>query len=142
MKSTRKVFGFLSHPKIQLKYGFGFALFVSSTTMLINFIFVRYFILQNLSSDYGSVKNLDVILEKLPLYSSLLIFLICFFSVFFCLLFITHRFIGPAITIERVLGELHTGNYSNTIVLRNEDELKSIAEKVNQLSQELQRKLS
>lgn len=141
MKSGRKIFGFLSHPKTQLKYSFGFALFVSSTLLLLNFIFVRFFILQNLSSDNGSIKNLENISEKLPVYSSILIFLICFALVLLFMLFITHRFLGPAINIERVLGELHAGNYSSNLVLRDEDELKSLADKVNQLKQELKRKL-
>ncbi|MBI4355346.1 MAG: HAMP domain-containing protein [Candidatus Omnitrophica bacterium] len=55
-------------------------------------------------------------------------------------IFLTHTVAGPLVRIKRVLSQMGQGNFSQRISLRKGDELGDLAETVNQLAQDLERR--
>ena len=52
-------------------------------------------------------------------------------------IWLTHRFVGPQVAIQRHIGHLTTGDYTHTCTLRDGDELKPIARALNELTEAL-----
>ena len=50
----------------------------------------------------------------------------------------SHRVFGPLIPIKRQLEAMRSGDYSSRIVLRRHDELRDVAEAINQLTAQLE----
>ncbi len=57
-------------------------------------------------------------------------------------LFLTHRIAGPFFRFEKALDEMAEGNISNEIILREKDQGKELAEKINNFNRILADKLS
>ena len=51
--------------------------------------------------------------------------------------FVTHRLVGPAFHIQRILGEFAAGRYATRVVLRRRDRLKELEAAVNALGEAL-----
>lgn len=51
--------------------------------------------------------------------------------------FVTHRLVGPAFHIQRILGEFAAGRYAARVVLRRKDRLKELEAAVNALGEAL-----
>jgi HAMP domain-containing protein len=52
-------------------------------------------------------------------------------------IFVTHRLVGPAFHIQRILGEFAAGRYATRVVLRRRDRLKELEAAVNALGEAL-----
>jgi signal transduction histidine kinase len=52
-------------------------------------------------------------------------------------IWLTHRFVGPQVAIQRQIDHLKTGDYTHTCTLRDGDELKPIAQALNELTEAL-----
>jgi len=52
-------------------------------------------------------------------------------------IFVTHRLVGPAFHIQRILGEFAAGRYATRVVLRRRDRLKELEAAVNALGEVL-----
>lgn len=52
-------------------------------------------------------------------------------------IFVTHRLVGPAFHIQRILGEFAAGRYATRVVLRRRDRLKELEATVNALGEVL-----
>ena len=71
--------------------------------------------------------------------------LFCFFLLFIMVMFftifkLTHRYYGPLVSIGRFLDQMIKGNYSARVSIRKKDELQQIAQKLNELAGELEKK--
>ena len=63
-----------------------------------------------------------------------------FFAMFYIVFFLTHRYYGPLVSIERFIEELSSGNYTSRVNIRNKDELQELAKKLNKLAEELEKR--
>ena len=61
-------------------------------------------------------------------------YIVCLFSTVFWL---THRYYGPLVSIERYLDQLSEGNYSAQVAVRKNDELIELVGKLNTLAETL-----
>jgi HAMP domain-containing protein len=63
---------------------------------------------------------------------------------FFLGLMVTHKIFGPIVPIQRTLNQLKAGEYSARVTLRKADEIqmKMLAESINELAAQLERKLN
>lgn len=66
-----------------------------------------------------------------------LTFLVSFFITFFSTIIITHRFVGPFVSINRFVDSLISQKYDETLNLRTSDEMHEIADKLNTLGERL-----
>lgn len=67
-------------------------------------------------------------------------FTIFFFVMFYIVFFLTHRYYGPLVSIERFIDDLCKGNYGSRVTIRNKDELQELAQKLNNLAEELEKR--
>ncbi len=69
------------------------------------------------------------------------VLLICFVIVIFSVVFyITHKYYGPLISINRFLEGIAKGDYSQRVVIRKGDELQDLADHLNQMAESLQKR--
>lgn len=135
---NRKTFGFLSHPKIQLKYAFLNSLFVSGVILLSNLLVV--YRLRNYADSQNDLEMDTALLYNITDFTmqmGFLTFLVSFFITFFSTVIITHRFVGPFISINRYVESLMNSKYDEKLNLRTSDEMHEIADKLISLGDRL-----
>lgn len=135
---NRKTFGFLSHPQIQLKYAFLNSLFVSGVILLSNLIVV--YRLRNYADNQSDVEMDTALLYNVTDFTmqmGFLTFLVAFCITFFSTIIITHRFVGPFISINRYVDSLMNSRFDERLNLRTSDEMHEIAEKLITLGDRL-----
>ena len=67
----------------------------------------------------------------------LLSFVVVSFSIVF---HVTHKYYGPLVSIKRFVDGVTQGDYSQRVVLRRKDELQDLAESLNGMAEELQKR--
>ena len=65
------------------------------------------------------------------------IFLVVMFSIAF---YLTHRYYGPLVSIERFIDDLKEGQYKSRVTIRSKDELQDLAHKLNDLAEVLEKR--
>lgn len=138
---NRNYFGFISNPRIQFKYAILNSLFVSGIILLINLIIVY-----RLRSFASNQTDLDI--DSAFLYNmtdftiqlGIITFLISFVVTFFTSLIITHRFVGPFISINRYVDALINNKFDEPLNLRTTDEMHEIVAKLKTLGDKLKSK--
>ena len=71
----------------------------------------------------------------------IIIFFLVFLGGMFTLAFyLTHRYYGPLISIERFLDDLTDGNYKSRVSIRSTDELQELVRKLNHLASVLEQR--
>jgi methyl-accepting chemotaxis protein len=69
------------------------------------------------------------------------LFFVLFIAAFFYVVFrATHRFFGPLISIERFVGGIIDGDYTQRIVIRRKDELQSLVLRLNEMAATLEKR--
>ncbi len=137
-KNTRRPLGFVSHPRVQIKYGLLNALTIS---LLMTFVYLISFINLRTLLDpaprdellYYSIKSSITLMT----WTAVLMTAAAFFLTFISTLILVHRFIGPAIPIRRFIDSLIQGERPQPLKLRRYDELGLVAEKLNELAEKL-----
>lgn len=134
----RQFSGILPSPSIQLKYAIYNSAFVSffvSTFHLIIVNRIRALIEEGpgISAD-GSY--LPLLIDFVGT-ASLMVGFVAFTFTFFSTLLITHRFVGPTIAISNFVDELLRGDFRRTLKFRKSDEMIDLAEKLNELRNQL-----
>jgi hypothetical protein len=135
---NRKTFGFISHPKIQFKYAILNSLFVSGVILLSNLLVV--YRLRSYADSQSDIEMDTALLYNITDFTmqmGFLTFLISFFITFFSTIIITHRFVGPFISINRFVDSLITSKFDEQLVLRTTDEMHEIADKLKTLGERL-----
>lgn len=140
-KSGRNYFGFVSNPKIQFKYAFLNSLFVSGVILLTNLIVV--YRLRSFASQQSDTEIDTTFLYNLTDFTiqlGLITFLVSFIVTFFSSLVITHRFVGPFISINRYVDGLINDKFDEPLNLRTSDEMHEVAGKLKTLGEKLKSK--
>lgn len=75
-------------------------------------------------------------MEILFVYSGGIIFVFGLITSYISL-HLSHHFAGPSVQIQKAIQSMIDGDYSKKIVLRENDELKSLADSLNQLAEKL-----
>lgn len=136
MKRTWRRRNYFIKKDLQGKYIFSFFVFVVLGSILFTAIF------SFLSSDTLTIvyDNYNVRIGQTPLVllkeilSAHWIFIVTGGLLVVVLsMFLTHRFAGPLYRFEKSVEEMISGNFAFQIWLRNKDEGKELAEKMNQL---------
>ncbi|MDQ7786788.1 MAG: hypothetical protein RDU01_04200 [Thermodesulfovibrionales bacterium] len=136
MKRTWRRRNYFIKKDLQGKYIFSFFIFVVLGSILFTAIF------SFLSSDTLTIvyDNYNVRIGQTPLVllkeilSAHWIFIVTGgFLVVILSMFLTHRFAGPLYRFEKSVEEMIGGNFAFQIWLRNKDEGKDLAEKMNRL---------
>ena len=122
------------HP-IQSKY-----LFIVMMSMLCPTIVLAsllYFVIFTLMAEQFALPEGIYIMLMLVFYKVNLFMIIgmpiMFIVVFLWGLFISHRFAGPILRMEKDLDEILSGNWNKTIKLRKKDDLAGVADRVNKI---------
>ena len=135
---NRKLFGFLSHPKIQLKYAILNSFFVAGVILLSNLLVV-YRLRQHAEgqSDVEMDTTLLFNITDFTMQMGFLTFMVSFFITFFSTIIITHRFVGPFIAINRYVDSLISSKFDDDLNLRTTDEMHEISAKLKTLGDRL-----
>lgn len=135
---NRKALGFISHPKIQLKYAILNSLFVSGVILLSNLLVV--YRLRSYADNQSDIEMDTALLYNITDFTmqmGFLTFLVSFFITFFSTIIITHRFVGPFVSINRFVDSLINAKYDENLTLRTSDEMHEIAGKLKTLGDRL-----
>lgn len=136
MKRTWRRRNYFIKKDLQGKYIFSFFIFVILGSILFTAI------LSFLSADTLTIvyENYNVKIGQTPLMllkeilSAHLIFIVTGGLLVVVLsMFLTHRFAGPIFRFEKSVEDMISGNFAFQIWLRNKDEGKELAEKINRL---------
>ena len=135
---SRKTFGFISHPRIQFKYAILNSLFVSGVILLSNLLVV--YRLRNYADSQSDIEMDTALLYNITDFTmqmGFLTFLVSFFITFVSTIVITHRFVGPFISINRYVDSIINGKFDEGLNLRTSDEMHEIAGKLKTLGDRL-----
>lgn len=136
MKRTWRRRNYFIKKDLQGKYIFSFFVFVITGSIIFTIIFSL------LSSDTLTIvyENYNLKIGKTPLMlikeilSAYWIFIVVGgLAVVVISMFLTHRFAGPIFRFEKSIDEITNGNLNFQIRLRQKDEGKELAEKINQM---------
>ncbi len=136
MKRTWRRRNYFVKKDLQGKYMFSFFVFVIAGSIIFTLIFSL------LSSDTLTIvyENYNLKIGKTPLMllkeilSAHWIFIVVGgLAVLILSMFLTHRFAGPIFRFERSIEEITNGNLNFQIKLREKDEGKELANKINQM---------
>lgn len=142
-QSKRRIIrGLFNDTRRQFTYGFANVFFVLFFVLIINSLSIYKFSqISNLCLGIGgefNAANMMSYLNFMGIASAIAILLTGLLSFFFIIL-LTHRFFGPLVAISRHLDELKAGNFTSRIRLREKDELKSLCQQLNDLTEVLQK---
>jgi len=138
---NRKTFGFISHPRIQLKYAILNSLFVSGVILLSNLLVV--YRLRNYADSQNDIEMDTALLYNITDFTmqmGFLTFLISFIITFISTIVITHRFVGPFISINRYVDSIIANKFDEELSLRTSDEMHEIAGNLKTLGDRLKAK--
>lgn len=137
-KHKRKIINFILNPGFQFRQGLYFFLFVFLSSVLVQWL--TFVSLRNAIVKYQVNRDTSDLLAWIdPSITALggeyFIFLGLFAVIGFAFgIFITHKVIGPTIAMKRLIRNLKDGEYGNQIYLRKGDQLRDLAEELNNLS--------
>jgi signal transduction histidine kinase len=142
---SRKLKNFLLKPRTQIYYGF-----LVFTVVLVGLAYVQgtlFFSVTDIVMQLVGQLNLDKELTSEIEYSlnrTWVVFSVAFFATWmFSILvgiYVTHRFLGPAVRIKSLISSLRKGDYSSREKLRKNDELSDVMEELNSLASDLERR--
>lgn len=142
MDERRRIQNALVNPKSQLSLAIPFLLVVMYASALVAFVFFQFSNAINLNIAGMSAETLELLSqaqERLFLQMSLGIILL-FIATIVYWAFVSHRIFGPFVQIEKQVDNFLAGRYSDKIQLRQHDEFKGLATKLNELGTQLERK--
>ncbi len=142
-RDRRRVRNFLITPRVQYRYGlyfFGVAgIAAALTQLLLIYAFQR---IMGQAMLHTSIDPLELAaavgqpLRSLGIWMALLFPLLAVVCGAFAI-WLTHRFVGPQVAIQRHIERLKAGDYTHTCSLRTHDELKGVARALNELTEAL-----
>ncbi|MBL7545052.1 MAG: hypothetical protein JNL11_14640 [Bdellovibrionaceae bacterium] len=128
---------FLSHPWKQAKYAFLIGLCFS----VIN-VSTLLFINQKLKNhhwehalDWNTISKMTLVLDDYMLDAALYGIVIGFTVAFGLMIYITHRFVGPYVSIKRFIDAHLKNENPPSLKVRQSDEIHEIVELINRLAQ-------
>ena len=145
-RQQRKLRNLVQDPRVQYRYAlyfFGFAVAAAVVNQLFMVRAFRSILVQRLLSTNIDPAMLNAAvaapLQALALRMTLMYPFLGMVCAAFAI-WVTHRFVGPQVALQRHIANLKVGNYDSVCRLRKDDELKEIAATLNELAEELGRK--
>lgn len=145
-KERRQTRNYVQNPRVQYRYALYFFGFAVAAAVINQMFMVRAFrsiLVQTLLSTNIDPALLQAAvgdpLQALALKMTLMYPILGMACAAFAI-WITHKFVGPQVALRRHIGRLQDGDYSAVCRLRNGDELEPVAEALNKLARELERK--
>ncbi len=136
----RKLRNYYVNPITQRKFAAQMLAVVLGSVALLNFF--SLWKINQLTSLLSNAKAMDSIRTE---YSAFMVWIclgaflgVGLFS-FVISLLMSHRFVGPMIAIERQLLAMAQGDFRGRLKLRKDDEMKIIAQRLNELADSLQK---
>lgn len=142
-RNRRQIRNFLLKPRVQYRYGlyfFGVAGIAAALTQLL--LIYAFQQIMGQAMLHTSIDPLELAaavgqpLRSLGVRMALLFPLLAVACGVFAI-WLTHRFVGPQVAIQRHIDQLKTGDYTQTCTLRDGDELKGVAKGLNELTEAL-----
>ena len=124
-------------PAYQIRVAITILMFVVAYSLLLGFL-IFYPLFQQFNAMASPQEQIWIAREVIDLHRrfwpsvAAVGILVAFQSIF-----VTHRLVGPAFHIQRVLGEFAAGRYVTRVVLRRRDRLKELEAAVNALGEAL-----
>jgi len=124
-------------PAYQLRVAVTILLFVVAYSLLLGFL-IFYPLFEQFNAMASPEEQIWIAREVIDLHRrfwpsvAVVGILVAFQSIF-----VTHRLVGPAFHIQRILGEFAAGRYATRVVLRRRDRLKELEAAVNALGEAL-----
>jgi len=124
-------------PAYQIRVAVTILMFVVAYSLLLGFL-IFYPLFEQFNAMAGPEEQIWIAREVIDLHKrfwpsvAVVGILVAFQSIF-----VTHRLVGPAFHIQRILGEFAAGRYATRVVLRRRDRLKELEAAVNALGEVL-----
>jgi len=147
-RERRRIRNLVQEPSVQYRYALYFFGFAVVAAVINQMFMVRAF--RGILSQTLLGTNIDPVtlqatvgapLQSLAFRMTLMYPIVGMACAAFAI-WITHKFVGPQVALRRHIGRLREGDYGAECRLRPDDELKSVAEALNELARELERKHS
>ena len=145
-KQRRQIRNYVQNPRVQYRYALYFFGFAVAAAVINQMFMVRAFrsiLIQTLLGTNIDPALLQAAvgapLQALALKMTLMYPILGMACAAFAI-WITHKFVGPQVALRRHIGQLRDGDYSAVCRLRSGDELEPVAEALNELARELERK--
>lgn len=125
---------FTKHP-VQAKYLLLVVLAMLVPTLMIGFCFYHllfYLLARQMVFPEAIMANLVPVLDKVNALLAVSLPII-FGTIFWFALVISHRFAGPIERLENDLDQILEGDYNHKIYMRQKDDLKGVAHRINAL---------
>ena len=124
-------------PAYQIRVAVTILMFVVAYSLLLGFL-IFYPLFEQFNAMASPEEQIWIAREVIDLHKrfwpsvAVVGILVAFQSIF-----VTHRLVGPAFHIQRILGEFAAGRYATRVVLRRRDRLKELEAAVNALGEAL-----
>ena len=132
---------YLSHPWQQIKYSLMAGAVIGITGIVFNIIF--YFKLTHVKwereLDSHTITKVTLIIKDLLFDIGLYSFLCGFLVTFGLIIFITHKFVGPYVSIKRFIAAVLKGENPKPLKVRKNDEVHEIVEMINLLASKMKK---
>lgn len=142
----RKISNLVQNPRVQYRYVlyfFGFAVAAAVVNQMFMVHAFRGILLQTLlgtNIDSAALQAaVGAPLQALALRMTLLYPILGTACAAFAI-WVTHKFVGPQVALRKHIRRLQEGDYAAVCRLRTGDELEPVAEALNELARELERK--
>lgn len=142
-KHSRSLRNILINPRAQLRFVFGIP-FLMMLAMAVLFRELENSLLMRLEAlklllpaTSAPIEELEQAVHSL-LVSGIAFALLSAFLILILGLSVTHHFYGPLVPLIRKLKKMKEGNFSGRVRLRPNDELKELADAINEVSESLE----
>jgi len=129
-KIKRKISNYLIEENLQLSLIFRFLIIMILLTIF--FVFIIYIVCWPVILEYVPKSMIYLLKEQIFLKLYSVSFILLFIIAVICIIF-THKIAGPVYHLEKVIDKVIKGEDFELVHLRNNDELKSLASKINHL---------
>lgn len=136
---------FFVKKEFQFKFILKFCLIVLSGSV-ISTILILFFSRGTLTSSFENsrlvLKNTALAILPAIMYTNIITLLMISVATIFAVLYISHKIAGPMFRFEKELKLIGDGDLKKTIHLRKEDQMKDMAESLNQMTTKLHGKMT
>jgi methyl-accepting chemotaxis protein len=135
---------FFVKKEYQFKFILKFCLIVLAGT-LVSTGLILFFSQGTLTSSFENsrlvVKNTAIAILPAIIYTNIITLLMISVATIVAVLFISHKIAGPMFRFEKELKEIGDGDLTKTIRLRKDDQIKEMAERLNEMTANLHQKI-
>lgn len=147
-RAKRNIRSTLIEPFSQIKFGLyvigaSFAFVIVIAAMFVYTFYQQYQHLMGIFNITDARDQLQLVTNDIFYYNSIKIglLLLGYIIGMFVLVFkLTHRYYGPLVSIERFVDEIARGKYKNRVKIRQNDELRRLANCLNDMANSLEQR--